>query len=598
MLKSVSSRLWLAGSVLWQPFRLALQLHKRDRPVLLLSSRSCAIIRNRFSRGANALLWATIIHLYFLSYINVSAQMYIGKCSYIFSNEDLTNCRRSADAGDTGAMLALAQGYARGFTLFSTGPILLGGGQATQIPQDQHESLRYYKLAADRGDNEALRHLFEEYFFGRAVSKNETIAERYLQKAAQYGSEWAILLLAQKQEVSAPAKALEAYLRLARNNNCIAQMRLSDAYASGILVKQNLTQAYFWLLLAKVNAWGRKADVNYYGQGRLSYEPGYKKQCGLAALSLSPLEIQIQVKKALPAKLMQAAQDAATNWNTGAIEKLLPAPEPHTAVAPPKIPAPDGSDSSPKSKIPRPPIVAEGHEPAPADPWAEFNLQPAPTDHPTPVRPSTGSSIQVAKWVPLSKDFHPPELQAKQSAEEFFAKAHSSVWTVFATTSVSQSDASSQVSQGSAVAISESYLLSNYHVIDGQDVVFIKQGRKIFEAAIVAGDNKNDRSLLQVKGKLLSPVAGLRSFDKLNVGEQVYTIGSPSSLENTLGQGIVSGLRTVEGRHLIQTTAPISPGSSGGGLFDNAGNLIGITSFALRNSQGLNFAIAADDYFR
>jgi serine protease Do len=75
-------------------------------------------------------------------------------------------------------------------------------------------------------------------------------------------------------------------------------------------------------------------------------------------------------------------------------------------------------------------------------------------------------------------------------------------------------------------------------------------------------------------------------------------IGSPSGLESTLGQGIMSGLRTVAGQHLVQTTAPISPGSSGGGLFDGAGNLIGITSFILKNSQGLNFAVAAEDYFR
>jgi S1-C subfamily serine protease len=530
-------------------------------------------VSNRFARGANALLWATIIHLYFLSYTNVSAQTHAGKCSYIYSNEDFTNCRRSADAGDTGAMVALAQGYARGFTLFSFGPMLLGGGQTTQIPPDKRESLRYYKLAADHGDNEALRYLFEEYFFGRAVSKNEAIAKQYLQKAAQYGSEWAILLLAQDQEMSAPAKALETYLRLARNNNCIAQMRLSDAYASGILVKQNLTQAYFWLLLAKVDEWGRKADVNYDGRGRLSYEPGYKKQCGLAALSL--LSTQIEVKKALPAKLMQTAQDAATNWTTGAVEKLLPAPQP----PPPKAPAP-GSDSSPKSTLPRPPIVAKEY------------------DHPSPVRPSDGSSIQIAKWVPLSKDFHPPELPDKQSAEELFAKARSSVWLVMATMSGSEADAPSQVSQGSAVAITNSYLLTNYHVIAEQNIVLIKQGDKVFEAAVVAGDKQSDRSLLRAKGKLLGPVAGLRGFGKLRVGEQVYTIGSPSGLESTLGQGIVSGLRTVGEQNFIQTTAPISPGSSGGGLFDSAGNLIGITSFVLRDSQGLNFAIAADDYFR
>ena len=82
------------------------------------------------------------------------------------------------------------------------------------------------------------------------------------------------------------------------------------------------------------------------------------------------------------------------------------------------------------------------------------------------------------------------------------------------------------------------------------------------------------------------------------MGEPVYTIGSPSGLENTLGTGIISGLRTADGLHFVQTNAQVSPGSSGGGLFDSAGDLIGITEFTLKNSQGLNFAIAAEDYFR
>jgi serine protease Do len=140
--------------------------------------------------------------------------------------------------------------------------------------------------------------------------------------------------------------------------------------------------------------------------------------------------------------------------------------------------------------------------------------------------------------------------------------------------------------------------LTNYHVVDGQRFVFVEQGDKFLRATVVAGDKEGDRCVLAVEGEVLERVAGLRSFDELHVGEQVYTIGSPSGLESTLGQGIVSGLRKIAGRHLVQTTAPISPGSSGGGLFDSYGNLVGITSFLLKNSEDLNFAIAAEDYFR
>ncbi|MFP5464469.1 MAG: trypsin-like peptidase domain-containing protein, partial [Gammaproteobacteria bacterium] len=77
--------------------------------------------------------------------------------------------------------------------------------------------------------------------------------------------------------------------------------------------------------------------------------------------------------------------------------------------------------------------------------------------------------------------------------------------------------------------------------------------------------------------------------------ERVYSIGSPGGLENTLGEGIISGLR---GKRLIQTSAPISHGSSGGGLFDAAGYLIGITTFNMVDAQNLNFAVSAEAYYQ
>jgi Sel1 repeat len=222
----------------------------------------------------------------------------VSKCSHIVSDTDLANCRRLADAGDIEAMLRLATTYKSGDNLFWV------GREITGLPPDQRESLRYYKLAADLGDSEALRHLFGEYDVGGTVPKNQAIADQYLNKAVQYGAEWAILLLAQRQEKSAPAKALEGYLRLARNDNCPAQRRLSDAYESGVLVKKNLTQAYFWALLAATNHWARACGSDAY---KLEFD-------------------RPRLERALPPKLLQAAQDAATSWTKGTSEKFLPAP--------------------------------------------------------------------------------------------------------------------------------------------------------------------------------------------------------------------------------------------------------------------------------
>lgn len=107
-----------------------------------------------------------------------------------------------------------------------------------------------------------------------------------------------------------------------------------------------------------------------------------------------------------------------------------------------------------------------------------------------------------------------------------------------------------------------------------------------------------DRCYLQTEKIKVSPVRGVRSYNDLVVGERVYTIGAAAGLENTLGEGLISRLRSNREIRLIQTSAPISQGSSGGGLFDGRGNLLGITTLTLRESQNLNFAIAAEDFWK
>jgi len=121
---------------------------------------------------------------------------------------------------------------------------------------------------------------FEKYYYGHGVPENQAKARQFLSEAAQIGFEWAILLIAQEQEKSAPQTALETYVRLARNDNCVAQARLADAYATGTLVQKNLTQAYFWNLLAKAGEWNRKSNVDYDSARGISYTSGDAKPCG------------------------------------------------------------------------------------------------------------------------------------------------------------------------------------------------------------------------------------------------------------------------------------------------------------------------------
>jgi S1-C subfamily serine protease len=82
----------------------------------------------------------------------------------------------------------------------------------------------------------------------------------------------------------------------------------------------------------------------------------------------------------------------------------------------------------------------------------------------------------------------------------------------------------------------------------------------------------------------------------------VVTLGSPSGLDLTLANGLLSGKREEGALNYVQTTAPISPGSSGGGLFDGRGNLVGITTLVWagreRLNQSLNFAIPAQAFWQ
>ena len=109
---------------------------------------------------------------------------------------------------------------------------------------------------------------------------------------------------------------------------------------------------------------------------------------------------------------------------------------------------------------------------------------------------------------------------------------------------------------------------------------------------VKAGDPDKDLCLLTAPGLTAKP-ARLGRAARLKVGEPVYAVGAPQGLELSLSEGIVSQLRGGP-PPLIQTTVAISPGSSGGGLFNAEAELVGITTFYLKDSQSLNFAVPVE----
>ncbi|RMF57010.1 MAG: DegQ family serine endoprotease [Calditrichaeota bacterium] len=155
---------------------------------------------------------------------------------------------------------------------------------------------------------------------------------------------------------------------------------------------------------------------------------------------------------------------------------------------------------------------------------------------------------------------------------------------------------------GSGVIVSkDGYILTNNHVIDGADTIYVRLiDDRTLPAKVIGADAKTDIAVLKVDADNL-PVIKLGDSDKLQVGEWVLAIGSPLSpnLAHTVTSGIVSakgrsqvGLADYE--DFIQTDAAINPGNSGGALINLDGELVGInTAIATRTGgfQGIGFAV-------
>jgi S1-C subfamily serine protease len=145
--------------------------------------------------------------------------------------------------------------------------------------------------------------------------------------------------------------------------------------------------------------------------------------------------------------------------------------------------------------------------------------------------------------------------------------------------------------QGSGVTLGDDIVVTNWHVVSLATKVQIKRDRKTWPATIEAANDERDLARLRAPGLGLPQVSLASEQDALKTGDRVYAVGAPLGLELSLSEGIVSGLREESGAQLVQTTAAISPGSSGGGLFNARGELVGVTAFQYRSAQSLNFAL-------
>ncbi len=202
-------------------------------------------------------------------------------------------------------------------------------------------------------------------------------------------------------------------------------------------------------------------------------------------------------------------------------------------------------------------------------------------------------------------------------AEALYANLSSSVVTIQGYALVTQSSFFGQVSslesvQGSGFVVSYQgapYVVTNNHVVSGvTNITATFSDGNSYTAQVKGTDPYRDLAVLQVNAPAseFHPVDVLASPEAVAVGEQVYAIGSPLGLSGSMTDGIVSqtGRTITESTtqvtipDVVQFSAAINPGNSGGPLLNSAGQVVGITTAAVTNSQGLGFAIPASTIAR
>ena len=150
-------------------------------------------------------------------------------------------------------------------------------------------------------------------------------------------------------------------------------------------------------------------------------------------------------------------------------------------------------------------------------------------------------------------------------------------------------DEGQKIGTGSGfVASSNGTIITNYHVIRGADraIARFNDGSSAPITGVAGYDPNRDVAALRTDGPVPKPLS-LGNSENVKTGQKVIAIGSPLGFQNTVSEGIVSGLRS----GLVQMSTPISPGSSGGPLLNAYGKVVGVAVASATQGQNLNFAV-------
>lgn len=135
-------------------------------------------------------------------------------------------------------------------------------------------------------------------------------------------------------------------------------------------------------------------------------------------------------------------------------------------------------------------------------------------------------------------------------------------------------------------------IVTNHHVVADAKAIAVKfpSGEVYRNVFLLSSDPINDLAFLKIEAVDL-PIIPLGNSNNVRLGDEVLLVGAPIGLEQTVSNGLISGIRLDNGVRVLQTSAAASPGSSGGPLLNRSGEAVGVMSFKIVNGENLNFTI-------
>ncbi|HET7231591.1 MAG TPA: serine protease [Longimicrobium sp.] len=200
------------------------------------------------------------------------------------------------------------------------------------------------------------------------------------------------------------------------------------------------------------------------------------------------------------------------------------------------------------------------------------------------------AAFAITPAVPAAAQQSPAASPATVTPRQIAASAHAALLMVHA-----MSERGDTLGIGTGFVVSaDGMFITNYHVIEEAEklVVSLLDGGKYEQVQLIAADPASDLALMKIPATGLRPLR-LGSDTRMEVGDKVYVMGNPLGMSGTFSDGMVSGKRPLEGVSMLQISAPISPGSSGGPVMNEQGEVIGVATIMVMGGQNLNMAVPA-----